>query len=82
MGLARQPTAFPRHALYHTWPPRQESNLDNRLRRPVPAFRQDEEKRHPWKESNLHPWFRRPVLYPLSYRGVVPGTGLAPVSLA
>ena len=24
----------------------------------------------PWRESNPHCWFRRPVLYPLSYKGI------------
>lgn len=82
MGLARQPTAFPRHALYHTWPPRQESNLDNRLRRPVPAFRQDEEKQTPRSESNRVNRLRRPVPAFRQDEGMAPGTGLAPVSLA
>ncbi len=28
-------------------------------------------EKHPWRDSNPRSWLRRPVLYPLSYRGLI-----------
>src|SRR5262245_39434098 len=37
---------------------------------------------YPWEESNLHCRLRRPVLCPLSYRGIVPPSGVEPLAFA
>ena len=39
-------------------------------------------EQYPWEDSNLRSRRRRPVLYPLSYKGGVPGKALCCVGMA
>ena len=53
-----------------TWSPRQESNLGNRLRRPVLGIHRDEEEmRCPRRELNPRCRFERPLAWAASRRG-------------